>query len=126
VRAPSEIALAETPPHPKFKSYLNFDLSPQAGRGKRSTTPRAAHQHDVVRQLRGDAVNLGVHGILADNATSRALAADEIERHPVAILAHQRIIFDVRNVSDMHHEIIRLVRRGRFDANDAATGSGYY
>ncbi|QOZ27055.1 hypothetical protein XH93_28170 [Bradyrhizobium sp. CCBAU 51753] len=30
------VGLAETPPHPKFKLRLNFDLSPQAGRGKRS------------------------------------------------------------------------------------------
>ncbi|RZN32446.1 hypothetical protein CWO90_13350 [Bradyrhizobium sp. Leo121] len=25
---------AEAPPHPKFKLRLNFDLSPQAGRGE--------------------------------------------------------------------------------------------
>ena len=25
---------AESPPHPKFKLRLNFDLSPQAGRGE--------------------------------------------------------------------------------------------
>ncbi|TYL83957.1 hypothetical protein FXB38_16115 [Bradyrhizobium cytisi] len=28
------VGLAESPPHPKFKQRLNFDLSPQAGRGE--------------------------------------------------------------------------------------------
>ena len=51
----ARIVPEEAPPHPKFKLRLNFDLSPQAGRGTKPPRSRLRHRvrkHDFDQRAR--------------------------------------------------------------------------
>ena len=80
----------------------------------------ATDEHDVIRKAAGQPPDLGGDLIISDDSGSRTLAPDEIKRHAVPVLPHERIIFDRSNVRVMNHKIIGPLRGRPFEADTPA------
>lgn len=63
-------------------------------------------QHDIVRWTAGYSPNLRDDFVVSDNMCSPALPSQQFQRHAVAVFFHLRIIPYVRNVADMHDEVV--------------------
>src|ERR1700732_216835 len=71
---------------------------------------RTADQHDIVGRTTGYSPNLGSSLVFPNNPPQRTLLLYKGQSHAAAIFPHQRVISDVWNASDVHHEVIGLTR----------------
>jgi len=80
---------------------------------------RTAYEHDVVGHTARQAPDLRDDLVLSYHARPRTFSSHEIKRHAGAVFPDKGIVLYVRNIADMHNEIIEHSRQGAVDAHEA-------
>jgi hypothetical protein len=111
------------PGHPRLHldGHKDVDARHKAGHGEMLAVRRgASDQHDIIGKTAGETPDFGNDHVISHDPALGTFVPDEIKRHAVAVFEHERIIFDLCNVRDMDHEVVRFCGRRPLYPNPSA------